>query len=280
MLSHKHDFSAYVNPINLAVEKGFYRLPILSEEDEVFIEKFIEAMPNVLHEANKGWLESFSTPSRVRRKLENKNISVELFDKIIADAEIQAEESLHSRIEGQAIYLLDKMRSGDSEIWDNENSCIDLAFFMAVQHFRTKKIRDRVIEGFDGINYHDLAKRCWPILRIMMATNLGWSLYSERDKWQLRNLVASGGINFITGDQPINNIKSGGGHYDLALLYPVTTTRAVLLEPCHERVECYDNNELSDREVHNINKLIYRESHEQVFGHDLDYLKDIFKNKD
>lgn len=211
-------------PANIAQERDFYRIPVLSVEDEEFARSMIE-LPGVhpmLVKLNMGWLDKFAKPSRLRRLLEARGAIDSAQEKAIRDVEIQSEESLHSKIEGPAVRLLNELRAGSSEFWNIDDDARDFAFFLSLQHFRTKAMQERVL----GITDSHLARkfeRTWPIIRIAMATNLGWSLYSDRARWHIRVLSSSGQLRFITGDQPmLNLLPPAGGHDDLAMYYPIS----------------------------------------------------------
>jgi hypothetical protein len=252
--------------------RDFYRLPVLSEEDETFIRLFVEqpgAHP-LLRKLNIGWLHNVAATSRLRRFLERRDIKDDTnIQEAIHQVEIQTEESFHSHIETNAIRLLDALRRGSGDLWQQDNDAMDFAFFLALQHLRTRKVRDKFVAGFEEESERQSALRRWPVLRLILATNLGWSLFSERHDWNLRVLSASGHSSFITSDQPTQNLINGKGHDDLALFYPISPHRAVILEKRGNESPVGDNDDLTDAEIGQLNRKIYDYSHEQVFANDL-----------
>lgn len=264
-------------PANIAQERDFYRIPVLSVEDEEFARSMIE-LPGVhpmLVKLNMGWLDKFAKPSRLRRLLEARGAIDSAQEKAIRDVEIQSEESLHSKIEGPAVRLLNELRAGSSEFWNIDDDARDFAFFLSLQHFRTKAMQERVL----GITDSHLARkfeRTWPIIRIAMATNLGWSLYSDRARWHIRVLSSSGQLRFITGDQPmLNLLPPAGGHDDLAMYYPISPEKAVLLELRGANSSIGTNDQLTDATVDHLNRKIIEGIHDQAFGSDIDYLRQL-----
>lgn len=233
---------------------------------------FPKANP-MLVELNMGWLDEFARPSRLRRQLGARGAVDEALEKAIRDVEIQSEESLHSKIEGPTVRLLEELRAGSSEFWNIDDDARHFSFFLSVQHFRTKAMQERVF-GLKGSPIAGEFKRTWPIIRIAMATNLGWSLYSDRARWHIRMLSASGQLRFITGDQPmLNLLPLTGGHDDLAMYYPVSPERAALLELRGADSPIGPSNQLTDAMVDHLNRKIIGDIHDQAFGNDIYYLR-------
>lgn len=266
------------NSLNIAVEKDFYRMPVLSRDDESFILQFInKSIENqMLKNLAIGWLEDFSITSRLRRVLNSKNIDDPEINKILDQFEIQAEESLHSNIEGGSVNHLENFRNGKTNDWQNDDDAMDIAFFLSLQHFRTKKMQDQSIKIFPEGTIRDHASKAWPILRLIFATNVGWSIYSERINWRIRVLKATEKLKFITSDQPTQNLKSGKEHNDFALFYPVSPHSAIILERKNDDSVVSETDDLTDLEVSKLNKLTFKNSHDQFFGFDMDYLKKIY----
>ncbi len=256
------------NPINIAVERDFYRLPVVSRDDEAFARLFIEQTikAKMLRDLALGWLNDFTAPSRLRRSLEAQGVQDAEIIPEIERIEIQSEECLHSSTESSVLPLLEALRSGSQDIWNNDQNAMDLAFFLALQHLRTKNMQHRTISAFGAGPTCERVKNIWPIFRLVFATTIGWSLYSERENWRLRILNAQADLAFITGDQPTINLLKGGDHYDLALYYPVSPARATVLEAKHLPSAIGPDDNLTDGTVSDLNARIFAASHEQVFG--------------
>ena len=261
--------------VNIAVERDFNRLPILSAADELFIQQFISGTmeDGLLRELAMGWLDKCAIPSRLRRLLAEQSPHDPEVGKLIEQIEIQSGEDIQTQTENSAIGLLDQLRNGKTNIWRNDGDAQDFAFFLGLQHLRTKKIRDRMVAGFPEGPLRELMARAWPVFRLVFATNIGWSLFSERRDWRLRILQPAEGFRFITSDQPTQNLTPGSGHNDLAFYYPVSPQVAMLLE--RQNVESVVGlcDSLSDEAVGVLNRRIFDGSHEQVFGDDVQYLQ-------
>lgn len=265
------------NPANIGQERDFYRLPVLSLEDEDFARMMIKAPgadPSLV-KLNMGWLDAFAAPSRLRRLHEAHNLTGDKLEKLIRDAEIQTEEDLHSKIEGSATRLLSYLRAGDSAFWNVDADALDFAFFISLQHLRTKAMRERILRNTDR-RIVQQTERTWPILRVVFATNIGWSLYSDRARWQIRILSAAEKLRFVTGDQPVLNLlPQTGSEDDLALYYPVSPEMAALLQLRDAYSPIGSSNKLTDDMVESLNRKVIKGIHEQAFGADLPYLKQL-----
>lgn len=261
---------------NIAVMRDFYRLPILSEEDEAFIRCYIDTINRpMLRDLSMGWLDTIAAPSRLRRSLEQRGINEAEMQAEIEKVEIQSEESFHSGIESDAVRLLDELRSGRIDLWGNDDDVMDFAFFLSLQHVRTKRMQDLIAAGYAEGPEREAMLRRWPVLRLVSATNMAWSIFAERADWRLRVLKAPGQIGFVTSDQPTQNVLPGDCHDSLALFYPVGPRSAVLLEHARNESVVGEDDDLSDGAVDALNRKTYDYSHEQVFGTDLEYLASI-----
>lgn len=268
--------SFVASPINVAVERDFYRLPYLGADDEAFVQSFIEAMDNdMLRNLAKGWLDTLAAPSRLRRAMTRNGVSAVEVDALLADLEIQLEESFHSGVEGDSVVLLDKLRSGRSDCWSETDFARDFSFFIALQYFRTKRMREALITAFNSNPMQDRVRRTFPIFRLIFASNVGWSIFPERKNWRLRLLETKGNTNFVTSDQPVVNLLTAVDHNDLALFYPISPTKAALLQPTTKECMVPNGNNLSEQVISELNKKIAEQCHEQLFGNNLDYLKSL-----
>ena len=261
------------SPDNVAVMRDFYRLPVLLEEDEAFIVRYIDRIERPsLRKLALGWLDAIAAPSRLRRFLEQRGVQEDEILAAIARVEIQSEESFHSSIEGDAVRLLDELRRGSNDLWQIDSDARDFAFFISLQHLRTKRIQDLIAAGYADGPEREAAIRRWPVLRLVSATNMGWCFFAERAVWRLRVLHAPGCNSFITSDQPTRNLLAGDSHNSLALFYPIGPRKAVLLEHIENESVVGEGDNLSDERIDELNRKTYDYSHEQAFGTDLTYL--------
>lgn len=270
------DGKAYrTNPNNVAVQRDFYRLAVLSQSDEEFIRRVIaEISSPTLRALGLQWLDILGAPSRWRRSLSIPPGSSRL-DGIIADIEIMAEERFHSEIENDAVALLEDLRNGSRERWDDVDGARSLSFFLALQLLRTKRSRDQVLEGYPSGTERERVARCWPILRVIFATNIATVLSSKRLELRCRLLTADDQHEFITTDQPVVNLDDGLEPDSLALYYPLSPNMAMLLEYINRKSFVETDDIIPDGVVEWLNRKMFAGSHELVIGRQFSVLTDL-----
>ena len=114
-------------------------------------------------------------------------------------------------------------------------------------------------------------EKIFPLLSQIIATSVAYGLNAE-DR-QLYLLRADGKERFITGDQPVINVKAAPGSSSetitgLDFYYPISPTIAVLLAK-----DPPADTELTDETVRSYNNLIQQHSHEMIFGHSSEALE-------
>lgn len=270
------------NPVNVAVERDFYRLPRLTPVEITFIKRFIDKTldSDIKKRTALGWLEAPVVIGELRRRFEvmgphPAEILAEVdaqFDKI----EIELDEKIMGNIERHGQPHIERLRQGDASFWpDDEKAAIDFSHFLAVQHLRTKRINDALSDGNLPSGAPVDLRRIWPVMRHVLSTTFGFSLFSERRQWTLRTVRATGRLRFITADQPVVNLMRGVEDNEMALYYPVSPDIAVLLEHPENPAMADPSGELDDVAVHALNQRLFSYSHEQVVGNDLNYLRSL-----
>ncbi|MBB4659041.1 DUF4238 domain-containing protein [Parvularcula dongshanensis] len=265
------------NPINLAVQKDFYRLSEMSSGDRQIIEEFIartESEPH-MRQLYMRFLDQFFMPSLFKKYFAEWGIEDLDAEKFIENMEIALEETYHSLIESDNIPHLDALRSGNLQFWNDDASATKFVSFLCHQHLRTKRIRDSVVEQFRQHSDPTFAVRLLPIMRAILSQKFARSICAERDLWDIRIITTNTDEVFITSDQPTRNLLSGEGHDHLCLFYPISPKSALLLEKVtNQRI--FDNRTLlSCEEVMELNIDTLKHSHEQAFANSQEYLKSI-----
>jgi hypothetical protein len=254
------------NPINLAVSRDFYRLPVLTAEDEQFISYFLDHSGSPAHilQLNRESFMLYAMASRVRRKMGDALQQHPELAEALETAEIQAEESFHAGVETDAMPLLDQLRQGSSAFWQAEDDALTFSFFISLQHLRTKRMQSVYVAKFPE-ETRGLAERTWPLLRMFSAAGMGWSLWRQRAEFTFAFITAPPGVEFITSDQPARNLVPPTGHNDLALFYPVSPDLAVIFK--HPGAPAtFDSRQLTADEVADLNAHTYAYALETVFG--------------
>ncbi len=168
------------------------------------------------------------------------------------------------------------MRRGGAAYWpDEEDAAIAFSHFISVQHLRTKRIAEVIGDGRLPSGLPLEFQNIWPVMRNVLAANMGFSLFADRQRWRLRTVRAAGIRRFITLDQPVMNLLEPVGHNDLALYYPLGPTVAALMEHLDNPGVVGEQTELDDDAVRMLNRRIFAFSHEQVIGTHPDEFADL-----
>jgi|HubBroStandDraft_3_1064219.scaffolds.fasta_scaffold129294_2 hypothetical protein len=260
---------------NVAVERDFYRLQPLTDEDIAFLKLFvIDTGPEYSRSVHEKFLGDLLLPrafgEQHRHKLKNRG-KVESY---LLAYETNALENYHMGIESSFARILSQLRKGDVSFYSDDTACIMFARYIATQYMRTKGIKVRVIERFRHKMGVDLS-RLWDIASMIQATNIGCSLFMSRKRQQLVLLLNSTNEEFITGDQPAINLHSGNKQEPptkLSLYYPISPTIALIWGEVDEMVP-YSSDTLTASQVFGFNARIAAEAHSQVFGYSAHSLK-------
>jgi hypothetical protein len=253
---------------NVALQRDFYRLPKLETRDVEFIREVIERMA-LTPEGKKaayGWLKPREVIARIEDVFAGFPMPAEVQTALDAFG-IQTEEGFHSGLETKAVPLLDALRRGECDFWSEDGDDARIfCFFIAVQHVRTKRAAEKLKAGIESLEGEGITERSWPYLKFVFASNLGLSIYLERQNWQLNIVSAEDGANFIVADQPIMNLMKPVGHYGMALYYPLSPRRALLIEHITNPRIAPASGVMDKEKVDGLNLLMARYSHELVFA--------------
>lgn len=263
------------SPRNVASERFFYEFHELTDHDRAYLERLISQASDMgLRELNRGWVRDFQMTFAIRRHLEKQDIDLALRQQLESElrkTEKTIGEQLHSATESRAIPILDALRRGDSAFYEDTNDCITFIQFITQQFFRTANLRNKMLAIKIPLP-HD-PRRTWPVEAFIYATNVGQSLFAQRDRYRVVFLRNRSEISFITGDQPVINL-TGIEREDLNLFYPLTPDLAMIYTSDREH---YPNDELdlSLIAVENYNFQIYTSSDSQIYGNNSKYLKEM-----
>jgi hypothetical protein len=150
--------------------------------------------------------------------------------------------------------------------YSTEEGCITFLHFICTQLMRTKGIKARTIEIVKQKNGHDLT-RIWDIMSHMFSVNIGASLFLERKKRKLAIIENSTDVPFITGDQPVINLRGNRMQpvTTFSLYYPLAPRLALILSEVDED-PALSTDSLTPTQVLTLNAKIFEACHSQVFG--------------
>ena len=116
---------------------------------------------------------------------------------------------------------------------------------------------------------HDMS-RPWPVEAFIYATNLAKSFARQRRDYRIILLRNKSEIPFITGDQPVINLRDVEDE-QVDLYYPLKPDLAMIYTADQTRY-CGREATLGPISVESYNHRIYAKSDTQIYGTDPDYL--------
>ena len=224
------------NPINIMLERDFYKLQKLTRADLSILQKLlIETTGSpYLRELHKTLIEQFAHIAEANERLKVHPNASGTDREMVRKLTIEAEEKLHCGVEESAKPILEALRNKDGNVIYSDDTAIPFFDFISHQFFRTKRKRDAIVGAVKEILPAENAQRIRNLLCYCYATNTGGSLYVERHGWEIIFLDCPAGSEFITGDQPVVNIltnRDGRPPEELAFYYPLSPNLAMILAP-------------------------------------------------
>lgn len=215
------------NPKNVMVERHFYRLQPLTEQDIDFLIWYVQDYgPPDLKHTHQTLIELFVLVTEVH-KATNDNHSIPPSQKEkIENLLIESEENLHGRVENYTVPILKQLRQKQSDFIKSDELAAVFFFYLAQQYCRTKNHREPIGNYFAQNTRLQTSANISNILCYIMACNLGCNLASNSESLENTN------PGFVAGDQPIINLlanRFGGDATDYAFYYPLSPHLACLL---------------------------------------------------
>lgn len=253
---------------DVANQRDFYRLRELSVTDLDILNGFVEHSPEIFRPMHRRLIAAFKLiVSGAAAIAAGPNATLEEIAKL-DELVNNTEEDLHAGIETRALPILVSLRDGNVDFLDDEGQAITFYYFLAIQTLRTKGIADRLAVNWAAAGLAGNARAILPLLRHILGSNMGWSLFRDRREQTITFLEASEEREFITSDQPVVNTRAtmdGRPPEEFELYYPLSPTRAMLLTPT-PGVARVERELLSGKDVGRWNALIERAAHEQIFA--------------
>jgi hypothetical protein len=262
-------------PKTIASETYFYEIQQLTDGNMQFLEDFISrATDGRLRELNRDYVKQTQLSFNLRERLKRTGLLPEArtaLEEELRWVERNLIELYHAGIEGKCQDILDSLRSGDDAFYKDEVLCGKFIFFLSLQHFRTAKMREGLLNIPSYVPGHD-ARRTANILNHIHATNVGVGLFRERSAYRIVFLKNETSTPFIAGDQPVLNMLDPKATDDLELYYPLSPRLAMLLTKDAARFQDRERS-VTLFEVERYNYAIYSNSEDQTYSSDEDYLR-------
>ena len=268
----------FTSTVNVAVQRDFYRLKELNVADMHFLgEICLKTCLPELRPLHEGWISTFTRVFEFKRRYEalvgQDPEAARMFDEAINNLE----EELHSQIESESIWHLECLRNRELSFFADSDQAAGFLHFLCVQYMRTDKIRANTIEALRTAGIE--SENVWGVMAHIFATNIGYYLFTSRNKIKMTILETSAGSELITSDQPVINVRALDVPFnmppeELELYYPVSPTTALLLQADHPEGGT-DTRILNPADVANYNNAMFRLAYSQVFALDERILRSI-----
>lgn len=264
------------NPKNILVERDFYRIHRLTREEISVIKKLMidQTDSPPLRALHENLLNHFVKIAETNEWLNSHPDAEEIHKSIVRNHVIEGEEPLQCSAENEFMPILELIRSQSTEILASEDQSLRLLYFLLMQYFRTKKMRDQIALAVTDMVRPERARRVANFICHFAAINVAGTLYRDRREFEIIYLKAPEGQKFISGDQPVVNIlapKDGSPPDDLVLYYPVTPELGMLLAPRNKRFQnifrmfgSANLKELNDQIAQNAQSTLIATSREQL----------------
>ena len=221
------------NPSNVMVERDFYKLSRITRADVEFIEAFVRRVPSsALRALHRNLIKKLVWIAHANDWIQ-KHEGIPVAEKSAAQAVvIEAEELLHGGIENEALPLLEELRQKRTGFLCNQETAITFFHFIAHQYFRTKRIRESIGKALSNPDPKQDRSHLKNLMAYFGATNVGASLFRDRDKFEIVFVENKTDRGFIAGDQPIVNLLATQDDVppeELAFYYPLAPDLAIIV---------------------------------------------------
>jgi hypothetical protein len=273
-------------------ENDFYRLKELTVPDVDCLKLLIDGLREHGRDGHERFLHMYLLPTHLKALLEQRIAEqqqrvAELGaseDDMADDAIAQARhllavaianfnEDYHASIERRFWPFLELIKRRDFSFYEDPDRAIDFIHGLFVQYFRTKAIKERVLQK-ENVLFDDM-ERVWDVLSHIMAIEAGGSFFVDRREFQIVVLENHTEVPFITSDQPLINMLTDGKSFDvpekMELYYPLGPTQAMLYLEKSTPVGKFAN-PVSIDEAHRYNQTMLDHSSLRVFSNSEKYL--------
>lgn len=249
-LRNQKVFQTSIN--NIAQEHFFYKSDSLNVEEYNLVKGIINYMHPTAHDSQFELLSIYLQTSSYDEYLKKCGL-----------------EDFHGIVEVNFMHVLENIYARDISFFKNERDKNDFSFFIGCQYSRTSKMRNNLINSFDRFNDFPSKEKISPEkiskpLQMIFGNTIGNWVYS---KSKLCLLLNNSSANFITGDQPVINIKSDPldlitPPQKIELYFPITPKLALLMTDDNKE----EIQDLSEYEIFQFNDLMKNHSREQLYA--------------
>jgi len=274
------------NLMGVAQEKYFYKLVDFTEDEEIFLNKFIDKLSHpAVKDLNMDFLQLFTSTGKLKVLLEqstNPKIDKSLYSEMIRKMEINLMEDAHCKMEELGEKLIQYRSLDDLKTILDEDYIFEGIMFLMFQYIRTKNMKKLVLQKYIGDKYKNIIEKSWNILSYALATTMSRSISLDR-RIKFVFIENNSDNNFITGDQPVfnllgNKLNENGDVAELELYYPLTPKCAINIHFRSEQIEQFENKYADRKLVDSLNKKVFENSDYYLFSDTKGQLEEISKN--
>lgn len=264
------------NPRNVGSSRYFYRVEEFSEAEIAYLREQAErAMTAAGRVLNHELVDMFTMVSNLRRQVAEHNLGGDEAAEMEArfgEAERGMGERWHWRFEEDGLPFMERLRERDASFLSSDGkSVFPFCFFLAAQYTRTKQMQKAVRAAMlpHGLDLH----RVWSVESHLWANQIGLAILRHLRRTNVELLVNESPVAFITGDQPVINLRELTRPMP-EFYYPVSPDTALILRVVAEG-QSISTRSVSRLEVENYNHMIFRWSDDQIYGQDGQYLSSL-----
>ncbi len=279
----------------LAVERDFYKIKHLDEQDIHYLRRFASFSPEPMKDNHNKYLDDFINIQSLIKNLRQKGNKKAA--KLMKIHQHNSFEGLHTIIENEAKPVLEQLTQENFTILDNLQNKLAFLSYIGHQLTRTKSLKESSLSAVQSRintpfassipNYElgcNLMEKNWWFLSFIFGTNIGFSLYITKDKDNHSFLRNNTMVPFITSDRPVINVHkslkqlpNGEAPENMDLYFPISPQIAFMInESDRYNDSIVEINEESD--VMDLNKAIAQNSYRHTFSNSMDLLKKLQKH--
>jgi hypothetical protein len=211
-------------------ENDFYKLKELTVPDIDCLKLFIDGLREIGRDGHRRFLEMYTLPTRLKSHMEERNIqnseAMKQLDVVISNLN----ENYHAAIENGFWPYIEAIKKRDFSFYEDPQKACGFIYGLHVQYLRTKAVKERACQK-ESVLFDDM-ERVWDVLSHILAVEAGGSFFVSRNEFRILVLDNHTEVPFITSDQPIINMLTLGGSWDvpekMELYYPLSPTQAML----------------------------------------------------
>lgn len=261
------------NATGLARENDFYKISTLNTEDIIFILNFIQISDVSVRNLHIAFLDKMILQSK-QIELADKSNKTELSDRI----KFNTLEDIHSRVEGDAVRIIQELRKGNYFYIFVDESRSKLLSYLGHQFSRNKYSRKQFVKAFGSPSEQKaLADKNWWLISVVLGVNFGYSLARSFALKRTVMLINETGIDFITSDNPVINVMDSDSeitgippeHMDL--YFPISPNLAYMVNDSDNYGEGLVN--ANEEMAIALNTKMLQQSDETIFGNSIEIIK-------